>query len=213
MSLMVIIMAISCTLMIPAPRSGASSGMGPGPDNPVSCVPGLSCIERYNSLQFGTYGNSGFWAVGDCTYASAANWEIVVLGKRPKLWLWNLQIPFEFKQHTGQFHGGITMSELFSTWQTYGIEGTYLRSAHWIGTSRSALLNALPKAKAIEASLSFSPGQWFGPYQVPTAGGHAILVDGVSPIGPIIVSWGMTLQMTWAQWNAEADGAWVVTAA
>jgi len=185
--------------------------MGPAPKNPVACVPGPNCITTYNGLKFGTYGNSSFWSVGDCTFASAANWEIVVEGKRPKLWLWNIQIPAEFQLQTGQLVDGITMDRFFSIWKRNGIAGTKIKSVRSLGTSRSALMSALPRAKALLASLSFSAGEWFGPYKMPSGGGHAILVDGVTPVGPIVVSWGETLQMTWAQWSAEADGLYSVT--
>jgi hypothetical protein len=163
-------------------------------------------------LKFGTYGNSSFWDIGDCTFASAANWEIVVQGKRPKIWLWNIQIPAEFRLRTGQFKNGLTMNQFISIWKKDGIAGTKIKSAQSLPTSRGSLLAALSGAKALIASLDFSNAQWFGPYKIQSGGGHAILVDGVTPMGPLVVSWGETIQMTWAQWNAEADSLYRVSA-
>jgi hypothetical protein len=41
---------------------------------------------------------------------------------------------------------------------------------------------------------------------------HEVVVDGFTPAGPLVVSWGRTLQMSWAQWHAEAIGMWAVEA-
>ena len=57
------------------------------------------------------------------------------------------------------------------------------------------------------AELSFSPGQNIA--GVPESGSkHMLVVDGFTPQGPIVVTWGMTLQMTWQQWNLEVTGMW-----
>jgi len=41
-----------------------------------------------------------------------------------------------------------------------------------------------------------------------SAGKHMAVVDGFTPEGPLVVSWGQTLQMTWAQWNTEVVNIW-----
>lgn len=46
-------------------------------------------------------------------------------------------------------------------------------------------------------------------YEV-SEGLHEVVVDGFTPRGPLVVSWGQTLQMTWRQWSAEAIGMWAV---
>lgn len=47
------------------------------------------------------------------------------------------------------------------------------------------------------------PGSW---------GGHCVWVPDFNPIGPIAVSWGMLIQMTWRFWLKYADEAYVVNA-
>ena len=39
------------------------------------------------------------------------------------------------------------------------------------------------------------------------------VVDGFTPQGPLIVTWGHTLQMTWEQWNAEVVSMWGISTA
>lgn len=45
-----------------------------------------------------------------------------------------------------------------------------------------------------------SPGSW---------GGHAVPLLGYNQVGPICITWGAPLQMTWAFWTAYADEAYV----
>ena len=35
---------------------------------------------------------------------------------------------------------------------------------------------------------------------------------GFTPAGPLVVSWGESLQMTWEQWNDEVVGMWGIGA-
>jgi hypothetical protein len=35
-----------------------------------------------------------------------------------------------------------------------------------------------------------------------------VVVDGYTPEGPLVVSWGKTIQMSWDQWNAEVVDMW-----
>jgi hypothetical protein len=45
-----------------------------------------------------------------------------------------------------------------------------------------------------------------------TAGAHVVVVDGYTPEGPLVVSWGTTIQMSWQQWNVEVIGMWGINA-
>jgi hypothetical protein len=42
------------------------------------------------------------------------------------------------------------------------------------------------------------------------AGSHVAVVVGFTPVGPLVVSWGETLQMTWEQWRSEIAGMWAI---
>ena len=39
-----------------------------------------------------------------------------------------------------------------------------------------------------------------------------MVVDGFTREGPLVVSWGQPLEMTWAQWNSEVVGMWGIVA-
>lgn len=64
---------------------------------------------------------------------------------------------------------------------------------------------------AMIVELQFANDDGFAQYTV-SAGFHDVIVDGFTPEGPLIVSWGETLQMTLAQWSAEVIGMWGIGA-
>jgi hypothetical protein len=102
------------------------------------------------------------------------------------------------------------MNQLFSYWETYGIAGVTISDVQPYDTDPVDVENAVSDFTAVIASLYFAPGDYIGNQEAET-GGHAILVDGFTPEGPIVVSWGQTIQMTWAQWNTEVTGMWGIT--
>ncbi len=60
---------------------------------------------------------------------------------------------------------------------------------------------------AMIIELQFINGDYIGNIQV-SAGLHDAVVGGFTPEGPLVVTWGQTIQMTWLQWNAEIIGMW-----
>jgi hypothetical protein len=74
-------------------------------------------------------------------------------------------------------------------------------------TDQTSVENAVRSYGALIAELRFVQNTGFAQYTV-AAGGHDVVVDGFTPEGPLVVSWGQTLQMTWAQWNSEVVGMW-----
>jgi hypothetical protein len=65
--------------------------------------------------------------------------------------------------------------------------------------------------KAVIASLNLSKGQNLAGNKISQSTYHWVVVDGYTPQGPLIVTWGQTLQMTWQQWNLEAVSMWGIT--
>lgn len=45
-----------------------------------------------------------------------------------------------------------------------------------------------------------------------TARRHVAPVIGLAPRGPIVVSWGKMMQLTWPQWNAEVQWLYALAA-
>jgi hypothetical protein len=153
-----------------------------------------------------TYGNVAPADLGDCTFAAVANWEQIILGQQPDPTV----IGYEFAQ-AGGTSNGLTMTQLFDYWQNSGIAGYYLHGATSYFTDQVDVENGVLDFGALIVGLQFINGDYFGTYQM-TAGGHAVVVDGYTPEGPLVVSWGMTIQMSWQQWNAEVVGMWGINA-
>jgi hypothetical protein len=171
-----------------------------------ACAPGPSCFYGpiYNNYQ--TWGNTAPADLGDCTFAAAANWEQIVLHLSPNPTV----IGYEFSQ-AGGTATGLAQDSLFSYWEQQGIAGVVASGFNSYYTDQTDVENGVRDYGALIVELNFIQGTYFGQYQM-DAGSHDALVDGFTPEGPLVVSWGQTLQMTWAQWTAEVVGMWGVSA-
>jgi hypothetical protein len=180
-----------------------------GPPIPASlvgyldvCTPGPDCFYGPMFATYQDYGNVAPVALGDCTFAAAAHWEQIVLGLNPDPTL----IGFEFAS-AGGTTAGLTANALFAYWQHQGINGVFLTGLHSYFTDQTNVENGVRSYGAMIVAFQFANGGYFAQYQV-SAGFHMAVVDGFTPEGPLVVSWGQTLQMTWAQWNSEVTGMW-----
>jgi hypothetical protein len=61
------------------------------------------------------------------------------------------------------------------------------------------------------AELTFAEGWAFAQYHA-NAGLHDVVVMGFTPEGPLVVTSGESLQMTWEQWSDEVIGMWGIEA-
>ena len=147
--------------------------------------------------------------VADCTFTAVANWEKVVLGTP----IDTAQVTAEFSS-TGGDNSGLTDDQVFSYWKQHGIGGVHLGSVTRLAVDPVTLAGAIgnPGIKAVIAQLSFSAGQRFAGSVMSTPSFHWVVIDGVTPVGPLAVSWGKTVQMTWQQWNVEAVNMWNISA-
>jgi len=173
------------------------------------CSVGMNnCNRSFASLTFSNYGNNSVSSIQDCTFAAVANWEKIVLGITPD----PLQIESEFSK-AGSNNFGLTNDQVFSYWSTNGIGQTYLKAATVLHTDPASLINAIndPAIKAPIAELHFSNGQNFAGFQIQNGSYHWVVVDGYTTTGPLVVSWGQTLQMTWQQWNLEVAAMWGIS--
>ena len=67
------------------------------------------------------------------------------------------------------------------------------------------------QTRELIAQIRLSAGDSFAGYQIADGGYHWIDIDGYSPKGPVIITWGQILQMTWQQWNLDAQNLWSLT--
>jgi len=165
-------------------------------ENATDCYPGPV------SDVFQAYGNT-FAGLGDCTFAAAADWEQLNLGVTPDA----ATIGLEFRDAGGSETGGLSAQALFYYWKTHGIAGVVIKGVTKYYTDQIDVQNAVRDYGELLASLTFSPGQNIAGLPM-TGGGHMLVVDGFTPQGPLVVTWGLTLQMTWQQWNLEVTGMW-----
>jgi hypothetical protein len=154
-----------------------------------------------------TYGNVYPADLGDCTFAGAANWEQIILGANPDPTV----IGYEFAEAGGSATNGLSISQLFNYWYYDGIAGYYLHSYHSYYTDQVDVENGVLDYGAMVVSLNFINGDYIGTQEV-SAGGHVVVVDGYTPEGPLVVTWGMTIQMSWQQWSAEVTGMYGINA-
>ncbi len=172
-----------------------------------TCTAGPECDygAAYDSFQ--NWGNVAPDGLGDCTFAAAANWEQIVLSVNADPTV----IGYEFAHAGGTEQGGLAQNSLWTYWRKYGIAGVYLTGLHRYTTEQADVENSVRDYTAVIAELDFTANDGFGEYTV-AASTHDVVVDGFTPGGPLVVTWGETLQMTWEQWNDEVVGMWGIGA-
>jgi hypothetical protein len=166
------------------------------------CGAGPHCDYGPIDATYQTYGNTPTTVLGDCTFAAAADWEQIVLGVKPDPSL----VGYEYGQ-AGGTQAGLRQDALWTYWKHHGIAGVVQAGLFSYYSEQPDVENAVRDYRALIVQLWFTEHEGFAQYAVP-AGLHDVVVDGFTPEGPLVVSWGETLQMTWAQWRSEAIGMW-----
>lgn len=172
-----------------------------------ACRPGPRCDYGPIYARYPTYGNVAPQLLGDCTFAAVADWEQIVLHKHPN----PKRIEREFRKAGGKAERGVSLEELFFTWAATGIGGSIMTDARTLSTGPVRVERAIRRYKALLVEFNFDYGDEFGPFFAPS-GAHMAVVDGFTPAGPLVVTWGQTIQMTWEDWVIEADAVWRITA-
>jgi hypothetical protein len=172
-----------------------------------ACTPGPDCFYGPIDATYPDYGNIAPTNLGDCTFAAAAHWEQIVLGRHPD----PTEIGYEFARAGGTLRGGLSLIALFGYWQRQGIAGVFLTGASSFRTDQATVESQVRGYGALIVGFQFVANDGVAQYIV-QAGTHVAVVDGFTPEGPLVVSWGHTLQMTWQQWNAEATNMWAIGA-
>jgi len=177
---------------------------------PVLCNTAVNyCNPGPGNLTFPAYGNVAPIGIGDCTFAAVANWEEIVLGTTPDSAL----ILSQFAAAGGTYNLGLTNSQVFNYWRDYGIGGTFLNAELPFYADPASLMKAIDtqSVRAVIASLNLAKGQNFAGNTMREPSYHWVVVDGYTPQGPLVATWGTTLQMTWQQWNLEVVSIWGIS--
>jgi hypothetical protein len=163
------------------------------------CTPGPDCYYGPLYASYPDYGNVAPAGLGDCTFAAAADWEQIVHGASPDPTV----IGYEFAAAGGTATGGLTAQALFTYWIQQGIAGIRATGFPRYFTDQTNVENGVRSYGAMLVELQFVAGTGFGQYTIQDDSRHMAVVDGFTPEGPLVVTWGQTLQLTWDQWNAE----------
>ena len=172
-----------------------------------TCIAGPDCYYGPITNAYSTYGNLGPSALQDCTFAAAAYWEQIVLGVTPE----SSVIESDFAA-AGGTPNGLPITALWSYWTEQGINGITLAGITNYATDHADVENAVRDYGALIAILQFGSTTYVGQYAVAPGSQHVVVVDGFTPEGPLVVTWGQTLQMTWQQWDAEATALYDIAA-
>jgi hypothetical protein len=147
-----------------------------------------------------TFGNT---TLNDCSFAAAADWEIISLGVSPD----PTEIVSEYNAFTNNLNEDVFPIPFFNYWETSGVGGVTILGYTNEGTTPSQIEEALRTNKALIALFQFHSGAQFGPYTM-SSEGHFADVVGYTSTGPTIVTWGTTIQVTWAQWSTEVSSVY-----
>ena len=167
------------------------------------------CNASLATATYPSYGNDPIAGTGNCTFAAVANWLEITSGIRPSA----AQIGIDFVKAGGTQNLGLSNQQVLEYWKVSGIAGTFLKSAQGYYTDENNLKLALDDVKigAVIAQIRFTAGQYFAGYHFSSNSFHWLVVDGYTTAGPVVVTWGKTIQMTWDQWNKQAVAIWGIT--
>jgi hypothetical protein len=165
----------------------------------------LSAGMTYNSYQNGD--------VNDCMMAAAADWVQTTWQHTPNptqivQTYWDL----DRESNRGQTlpAGGTPLSnvEIFQYWTAHGIAGTKLLTvtANKTPMSQTAAEALLNRHQALYTAVILPAG-----IVSATPEGHAWLVVGYSGYGPVVITWGAEVQISWAQFTRWTGDVWTLT--
>jgi hypothetical protein len=188
----------------PASRSllaGVLATLAPYLNFGQGCVSGADhCFYGPIGNGYSDYGNHAPYGLGDCTFAAAAYWNQIVLNITPD----PAVIGYQFAAAGGTAQGGLNQNAVWSYWTKYGIGGSLQTGLHSYFTDQADVENGVRSYGAMIVTMREIAGDYLGQFQFANSGGHDVVVDGYTPEGPLVVTWGQTVQMTWQQWGALA---------
>jgi len=137
-----------------------------------------------HTFAYPTWGNI---TLPDCTFASAADWELIAAGHMAS----ESEVIADFYE-AGGTETGLKLAQLSDYWMNHGISGMheYLEV--------ESTLEVLPAI----ASITDHAGDQIGEHPIEAEGHHVLLVTGTNGTGPEVVTWGDKDQITWAEWES-----------
>ncbi|MGA3354848.1 MAG: hypothetical protein ABSD85_16950 [Acidimicrobiales bacterium] len=161
-------------------------------------------VDYGSGLSYSTYGNVGPSAIDDCTMASVADWIETTLGTVPS----DQDTIAAYWAAENEFNGGddvgLTTDELFSYWTDSEIDGTDLTADNPVSIDESDVETDLSDNYVLMASENLPDGDPYGQ----SGGGHMWIVVGYSDYGPMIVTWGQEIQISWSDFDSWTTGIW-----
>lgn len=149
----------------------------------------LAPVDLAAGQSFQEYGNGVY---NDCTMAAAADY-VQIATRKP------LDATTLVDQYFILDHGhddGLSDTQLFGLWEHGGIGGTFLTRSSSLPVTRGAVEGYISTTRRPLLSDVDLPVSWTG------GGAHAWLIVGFSSYGPLILTWGDEIQLTWSAWHA-----------
>lgn len=162
----------------------------------ANCDQQEHCFRSTEQIDFPSFGNVYPSNLSDCLFAAAADWRIIVRHQTPS----SADVIADYRRATGGGHTGIDSDSFYTYWIRHGIAGQRIHGWHAINLVGVAdVESAVRKHKALLVIFLFHDGDTVGGVDA-GVGGHAAIIDGYSPKGPFVVTWGTTYQMTWSEY-------------
>ena len=166
-----------------------------------SCSPGPHCYRSTTQTSFPTFGNVYPSNLSDCMVAAAADWEIIVRHRHPS----PSAVIDDYRHAATSDTAGLNEDVFAWYWSSYGVDGFTMKAWHVLAVSSQIdVERAVRKHRALYAVFDFRDDSTLAGKRV-GAGGHAAIIDGFTPKGPLVVTWGTTYQMTWPEFWTSAS--------
>jgi len=172
----------------------------------ANCDQQEHCFRSTEQIDFPSFGNVYPSNLSDCLFAAAADWRIIVRHQIPS----SADVIADYRRATGGGHTGIDSDTFYNYWIRHGIAGQRIHGWHAINMVGVAdVESAVRKHKALLVIFLFHDGDTVGGVDA-GVGGHAAIIDGYSPKGPFVVTWGTTYQMTWSEYWTSVRSLYAV---
>lgn len=173
----------------------------------TECERGQECDYGPILETYQLFGNAAPVNLGDCSFAAVADLEQIKYSIEPDPTLLGVQFT-----EAGGGESGLSQAKVWKFWEGEGgIEGYRLVKHHSYKLESEDVRALVEQQQAVLVMLQFVKGDYLGTEET-EAGYHDAVVDGFTPAGPLLVTWGKTVQMTWEQWDDEAVDMWTIEA-
>ena len=180
-------------------------------------VPDCVSQDYAGPASFPTYDNSspfdGYGPLGDCEVAAMAD----LIQLRTGVTYTAASLEQAYLEMSPQ-NAGLSDVQLFGWWSSWD-NGQQLLGETAVGTDPASIAQAVEATGQILVDVQ-TPGSFTATMEngVPVAfgpspgGTHTLVVTGLTPTGPVVVTWGVALAVSWATFESWAPfAAWEVT--